>query len=142
MLKKLRDNRGLTFIEVMAAMIIISTTAIALYYMFSQGQVLILEQEHRRIVFEKAQKRLAGYRVMSKDENFQIQEGTTSGSEVIAREIPEDEDDEIMLTAEYTVDVELEESAYYRVSIKYTWQERSGRDYQMTLVDCYPLEEE
>jgi prepilin-type N-terminal cleavage/methylation domain-containing protein len=139
MFERFHSDRGFTFIELMVAALILALSSLAMYYMFSQGQVLLMEQDHRRIVFELAQKKLASYKLLSDKEL--LQEDTETGSEVIARlDDQSDEDENQGLTAEYTVEVERMENAYFQVTIEYTWEERSGRDYQVTLVDNYPLD--
>jgi prepilin-type N-terminal cleavage/methylation domain-containing protein len=142
MLTRLHNNRGLTFIELMVAMVIMAVTSAALYLMFDQGDIILSELEHERIVFELAKKRLSVFKLLS--DKDALQEMTESGSELIKHTFAEyDEDEtEYLLTAEYTTTVELENTQYYRVTVDYTWIERSGADKRITLVDCYPLHPE
>jgi prepilin-type N-terminal cleavage/methylation domain-containing protein len=138
LLRRLQNNDGFTLLELMVAALIMAITTLAMYYMFNQGQVLMMEQEHRRVVLEKAQRRLAVFKAMA-DQNI-IHMGTDTGTELLKRDgVPVDED-EIPISANYTVEVEPIEHLVYRISIQYEWEERSGRDYQITVMDYFPFE--
>jgi hypothetical protein len=122
--------------ELMIAALIMGISTLAMYFMFNQGQELNLEQEHRRIVFEKAQAQLAVFKAMA--DNGVIYTGTNNGSEDIVRAGMPRDPLEIPLRARFTVQVNAIEQLVFRIKIQYQWEERSGRDYQITIVDCYP----
>lgn len=131
MFRKLHHKNGFTLIELMIAMLVMAITALALYYMFNQGQVLVMEQEHKRLVFEKAQKRMTVYKLLSNQ--HLIVTGTFPGSEDIVIEPADNENGnpEVTMTAEYVTRI-VEEDNLYNVEITYTWTEFSGRDYEIT----------
>ena len=137
MIKKLHNNRGFTLVELAIAGLIMLITIMALYFMFYQGQVLLMEQDHRRLVFEMAQRRLAVYKALA--DNNKITTNRINGDEPIVRQADFDEEDESVLNAHYTVNVLPVNNVYYQVDIEYNWKERSGRKYEVKLVDCYPF---
>ena len=103
--------------------------------MFNQGQILIMEQDHRRIAFHLAKKRLTAYILLS--ERSAIIPGTYSGEEYIIS--PDDEDTEdAILAAEYTTTIE-EADNYYDVTVTYRWTELSNREYSITMSDFVEL---
>lgn len=136
---KLHHKDGFTLIELMIAMLVMAITALALYYMFNQGQILMAEQEHRCLVFEKAQKRMAVYKLLS-DQHL-IVPGTYSGAEDVVIEPMDNENGnpEVTLAAEYVARV-VEGEGLYNVEVKYTWTEFSGRDYEITLMSDFFIE--
>lgn len=132
----MKKNSGFTLIEVMVSLVIIAISIIALHYMFHQGQIFIMEQDHRRIAFHLAQKRIAAYKLLS--DRRVIIPGTYSGEEFIIP--PDDENSEdAELEATYTTDIE-EISDYYRIIVRYNWTEQSNRDYNITLTDYFHIE--
>jgi len=131
-----KKNNGFTLIEVMVSLVIIAISVVALHYMFHQGQILIMEQDHRRIAFHLAQKRIAAYKLLSDREA--IIPGTYSGEEHIIP--PDDENSEdAELEAEYTATIEQVDD-YYRIAVRYSWVEQSDRDYNVTLTDYFVIE--
>jgi prepilin-type N-terminal cleavage/methylation domain-containing protein len=134
--KRAKKNSGFTLIEVMVSLLIVALSIVALHYMFHQGQILIMEQDHRRIAFHLAQKRLAAYKLLS--DRQAIIPGTYSGEEYLIP--PDDENSEdAELEAEYTTTIE-EVDDYYHISVRYSWVEQSDRDYNITLTDYYVVE--
>ncbi len=145
MFKKLHNNQGFTLIELFTAMIILAITGAALYFMVESGLTIMHEQEHRRIAFELAQKRMSAFKFLSDYHDpghgrdvFRV--GTTEGTEVIDADIGDyDDPDETALTAEYTVEVERSSYGdYVIVSVEYRWRELSGAEYNILLKDIYP----
>jgi competence protein ComGC len=135
---RLHNNKGFTLVELAIAGLIMLITIMALYFMFYQGQVLLIEQDHRRLVFEMAQRRLVIYKALA--DNNKIRAERISGDEPIVRQADFDEDDESIFNAHYSVTVRPVQNAYYQVDVQYNWKERSGRKYQVKLVDCYPFQ--
>ena len=120
----------------MVSLVIIAISVVALHYMFHQGQILIMEQDHRRIAFHLAQKRIAAYKLLSDREA--IIPGTYSGEEHIIP--PDDENSEdAELEAEYTATIEQVDD-YYHITVRYSWVEQSDRDYNITLTDYFVIE--
>ena len=142
MLRKLRGKSGFTLIELMIAAMILSITGLVLYYMFIQGQVLSMEQEHKLFVFQLAKKRLAIYQHASQARI--LDPGTITGTEDVELPVNENNragDDEAPLTVNYIVEVdEASTHDYVTVQVRYTWVELSGRTYEITLKDAYPYD--
>jgi prepilin-type N-terminal cleavage/methylation domain-containing protein len=131
-----KKNSGFTLIEVMVSLLIMAISIVALHYMFHQGQILIMEQDHRRAAYHLAQKRLAAYKLLS--DRHAIIAGTFTGEEYIVS--PDDEyTDDAELMGEYTTVIELVDD-YYQVTITYRWTELSSRKYVITLSDNYPVD--
>jgi len=146
MFKKLHNNQGFTLIELFTAMIILALTSASLYIMFEAGITLMEEQEHRRIAYELAQKRMQAFQFLSDYHNpgfgrDVFKEGTIEGEELIDEGL-EGEEDESSIIAHYTVKViKSTVGDYAQVSVKYEWRERSGAEYNVLLKDIYPLED-
>lgn len=145
MFKKLHNRQGFTLIEVLVSMIILAITSIALYITIEQGVVLMLEQDHRRIVYELAQRRMTAFKFLSDYHNpkygrIVIRPGVTEGSEVIKHGGGEPDDEDLLaLTAEYTVQIdESSEGDFVIVTVEYIWEERSNREQIVTFRDIYP----
>jgi len=134
--ESLGKNKGFTLIEIMISLVIMAISIVALHYMFHQGQILIMEQDHRRIALHLAQKRITAYKLLS--DRKAIVPGRYSGEEYLIS--PDDEDTEdAELAAEYTTIIE-EIDDYYKVKVTYNWTELSDRDYSITLADNFPVE--
>jgi len=92
-----------------------------------------MEQDHRRIAFHLAQKRIAAYKLLS--DRQAIIPGIYTGEEFIIA--PDDENSEdAELEAAYTTTIN-EIDDYYRISVRYSWTEQSNRDYNLTLTDYF-----
>jgi len=116
----------------MVATLIITISSMAMYIMFIEGQKLMMDQEHRRAVFELAKQRLTIYKVLS-DENILSQNSDDDGEEAIHTI------GGLTITANYEVNVTIDESAYYRVEVIYTWMEDNDVECHLTLVDNFPM---
>ena len=137
MRQRLRRNSGFTLIELMVSIIIMTISGAALYYMYVQGQTMIIEEDHRRDGYELAQKRMASYKLLN--DNDEIDPGTYTGSELlIPSEDQDDDDDESGITANYTVEI-TEEDLVYRVSIRYSWVELSGLENSVRVENYFPI---
>ena len=117
------------------SLVIMAISVFALHYMFHQGQILIMEQDHRRIAFHLAQKRIAAYKLLS--DRKAIVPGHYSGEEYLIS--ADDNNDDAELAAEYETAVE-EIDDYYRVTVTYRWSELSNREYSVTLADIFLVE--
>ena len=141
MLKRLYRQDGLTLVELSIATIILAMTGFVLYFMFNQGWELSMEQDHKQLVFELAKKRMAIYKHVS-DAGI-LEEGEFSGEEElpIPANLNEDEsDDEGIIVVDYVVTVDqVGTDEYAEVKVYYSWTERSGRSYELTLVDAFPF---
>lgn len=131
---RLRNNRGVSLLEVMCAIIILSIAVVALYYMFNQGQVLLMEQAHRRLAFEKAQRRMAIFKLLKDQQPTSIPYGTTSGSDDLID--PDEQNESPGLTADYELTV-VDSTKYIFVKLEYSWTEQSGRQYGFVVEDCF-----
>jgi prepilin-type N-terminal cleavage/methylation domain-containing protein len=139
---RLQYTYGFTLIELMMAVIIVSISIVALYYMYVQGKVLLEEQFHRRLALEKAQNRmeLLKYLERTNDDNpghvpFSARE---RGVEFLVR--PDTAEGTVGIVAQYEVDVESSpggQSLYETVTVTYTWEEPSGREFEVKLVSRY-----
>lgn len=118
----------------MCAIIILSIAVVALYYMFNQGQVLLMEQAHRRLAFEKAQRRMAIFKLLKDQQPTSIPYGTTSGSDDLID--PDEQNESPGLTADYELTV-VDSTKYIFVKLEYSWTEQSGRQYGFVVEDCF-----
>lgn len=130
MIRRLHQNKGFTLIELFVAWLILTITGLVLYYMFNQGQVLMLEQEHREKVFEAAQKRMTVYKLLSDQKH--IETGTFRGTERIEVEEadPEHSAPALNITANWTTRIQAT-TDLYEIEITYNWEELSGREYNI-----------
>lgn len=131
---RFHNNRGVSLLEVMCAIIILSIAVVALYYMFNQGQVLLMEQAHRRLAFEKAQRRMAIFKLLKDQDPTAIPYGTTSGSDFLVD--PDEQNESPGLAADYELTV-IDSTKYMFVKLEYSWRERSGRQYGFVVEDCF-----
>lgn len=138
MLNRLRQNKGFTLIELFVAFLIMAITGAVLYYMFSQGQVLMMEQEHRQKVFEAAQKRMTVYKLLSDQRH--IDGGTFRGTETIEIEkaVPEIGAPAVNVSTRWVTNI-TPGSNIYTIEITYTWTELSGREYDVFLKTDFPV---
>jgi hypothetical protein len=119
----------------MMAVLIISISVVALYYMFVQGQVLLEEQYHRRIALERAQGRMEmlKYLESTNPENPGHVPLDARGQGVECLVEPD-------IFADWVVDVTSSPGGlllYETVSVTYTWTAPSGREYEVKLVSIY-----
>lgn len=142
MKNRLQSEHGLTLIELMMAILIISISVVALYYMFVQGQVLLEEQYHRRIALERAQNRMERLKYLqSTNVNNPGQvplDAREQGDEYLVE--PGESGGTGGIIAHYVVDVAPSPGGqllYETVSVTYTWTEPSGREYEVKFVSIY-----
>ncbi|MCP4583846.1 MAG: type II secretion system protein [candidate division Zixibacteria bacterium] len=136
MSNRLRRNTGFTLIELMVSIIIMSIAGGVLYYMFNQGQALSIEEEHRRLALGLAQNRMAAFKLLSDNEVVPV--GSINGEEYLIP--PDNEDDNISgIMASYTIEIE-EENGLYTVSVVYEWNEHSGLENHVMLVNHFLVE--
>ncbi len=135
--QNLSKRNGFTLVELMVAITIIIISSAAAYIMFEQGSILIEEQYHRRIAFEKAQafyEEVKAYReshggafppTMPAYFDAALVPGSSDGSNdgIIAR---------------YTVQIVRSQvshplfggtTLFAEIRINYKWVEHSGREY-------------
>jgi prepilin-type N-terminal cleavage/methylation domain-containing protein len=132
--ERLHNNHGVSLLEVMSAIIILSIAVVALYYMFNQGQVLLIEQSHRRLALEKAQQRMSIFKLLKDQRPTDIPYGTSSGTDFLIE--PDDNDESPGLAADYELTV-IDSTKYIFVKLEYNWTERSGRQYGFVMADCF-----
>jgi len=132
--ERLRNNGGISLLEVMSAIAILTIAVVALFYMYNQGQVLLLEQSHRRLAYEKAQQRISIFKLLKDTRPTEIRYGITTGTDFLIE--PGDDDETPGLTADYELTV-LDSTKYICVKIEYNWTERSGRQYGLVLADFF-----
>lgn len=129
MLERLKHKNGFTLVELMVGLVIASISTVALYYMFEQGQVLFIEQEHRRQALIEARKLLT-----DKEKKVAVSkaldEGIFTQPVILQAPNPDDEDDPSGLTGIATFDIEKLPFGYL-VKLTISWQERSGRKYKI-----------
>lgn len=142
MQNRLQNTYGFTLIELMMAVIIVSISIVALYYMYVQGSVLLEEQFHRRLALEKARNRmeLLKYLERTNDDNpgHVPLSAREQGVEFLVR--PDTAEGTVGIEAHYVVDVESSpggQSLYETVTVTYTWEEPSGRGFEVKLVSRY-----
>jgi len=129
-------QRGFTLVELMLGLLVVSISAIALYQMFITGNEMIVEQYHRRIALEKAQGHMEEIRFYKTELDSIPRKLAGRYSEEL---IPSNED-QVGIEAEYQITIdrspELDRRGipiYSIVTLRYQWEERSGRQDMITL---------
>ncbi len=142
MQNRLRNACGFTLIELMMAILIVSISIAALYYMYVQGKVLLEEQFHRRLALEKARNKMEWLKYLERtNENNPGHvplNAREHGVEFLVR--PDTANGTVGIVAQYVVDVEPSpggQSLYETVSVIYSWEEPSGREYEVKLTSIY-----
>jgi len=134
-MNRLNHNRGFTLVELMVSVIIVSISVVALYYMFLQGHTLMIEQEHRRIAFEKARERLVLEEVKYYSAEEEFFSETESFDDFLVD--PDIEQEFEGVPATYTVQKILDDNNVPTVIVIYNWVAFSGRDYEVALVRSF-----
>jgi prepilin-type N-terminal cleavage/methylation domain-containing protein len=134
-MSKYRDQRGLTLIEVMVALLIIGISVLALYIMFINGKEMITEQYHRRVALEKARALMEDMEY-SRGELGRVPDSFRGTEEVVL--VDGDDREEItadqIVTVDYSPELDDEGNPFYNaVSVVYEWEELSGREYRVEL---------
>ncbi|MCD6160913.1 MAG: hypothetical protein J7K40_00680 [candidate division Zixibacteria bacterium] len=120
----------------MVGIVIISISAVALYYMYVQGHVLLEEHEHRRKAFVLARELIADKEIEAAT-NKAIDIGEFIGEVELEPPNPDDDDEISGLTGTYKMGVELKDYGYL-IKLTISWQERTGRDYKIFLPKTIP----
>jgi len=128
---------GLTLIELLVAMVVISISILAFYQMFITGNMLITEQYERRTALEKAQ---AWMERMKYYEN-ELDTVPRSFARAFTDTIVAPDEEHEGLWAECQIDVKHSTEKdpetgipyYSNVSVTYQWEARSGREYTIEL---------
>jgi prepilin-type N-terminal cleavage/methylation domain-containing protein len=140
-MRKVRGQKGLTLVEVMVSLLIVSLSVLAMYTMFINGLDLIREQEHRKVVAELAKSRLeaCSYAALIVDTVPRNLGG--SYEDVIV--FPSDEqvgifaNCEVIVAHSTEININTGKPYYSEVSIRYDWEELSGREYDMEFHAIY-----
>ena len=122
MIKKLGHKNGIMLVELMIAVLIVTVSVMALYYMFIQGNAMILEQDHKRIAFERIKERLVEEQV-----NYYNNQFRTGGYEGVDFLVEPDEENEFLgVRANFVVTRVLDEDNVPYVMVTYNWFEFNG----------------
>ncbi len=135
------NQRGLTLVEMMVALVVISLSVLAVYQMFITGRELIIEQYQRRYALERAQ---AWMERMKYYENELDTVPLDFGRSFVDTLVPPS-DEHIGIWAECVIDVEHSSDRdpgtgmpyYSTVSVTYDWEALSGRDYSIKLMSRF-----
>jgi len=128
---------GLSLVELMIALVVISVSALAFYQMFITGKMLITEQYQRRTALERAQ---AWMEKMKYYEN-ELDTVPRYFNKVFDDTLVVGDDEHQPLFAECRIQVSHSSERdpdtnvpyYSNVSVKYEWEAASGREYQIEL---------
>jgi prepilin-type N-terminal cleavage/methylation domain-containing protein len=139
-MKRYRDQKGLTLIEISVGLVIIGISVLAMYIMFINGREMIVEQQHRRVALEQARELMEDMQY-SRMKLGKVPESFRGRDEVVL--IPGEDREEI--TAERTVTVEYSpeintktgQPYYSDVRVVYEWEELSGREYRVDLISAF-----
>jgi prepilin-type N-terminal cleavage/methylation domain-containing protein len=131
------NQRGLTLVEMMVALVVISLSVLAVYQMFITGRALITEQYHRRYALERAQ---AWMEKMKYYEN-ELDTVPLDFSRSFIDTLVAPSDEHVGVWADCVIDVEhsVERDPgtgmpyYSTVSVTYNWEALSGREYSIKL---------
>lgn len=127
---RMRNNDGFTLIELMFGLMIIAISMGALYYMFMQGQTMMIEQEHRALALQRVKWHMVQKEVEYRDPDLDFETGTFERTEFLIP--PQEEDEETAIQATYIIEAEIVDDRR-QVTITYRWVEWSGRDYELTV---------
>ena len=134
-MRKFNNQDGLTLVEVMVSLLIVSISVLSMYVMIINGVELYQEQDHQKVVTELARGRLEAmhYAHMIVDTIPRNLGGSYDDY------IVEPSDDHVGITANCVVlvnhsqivNINTGKPYYSEVSIIYDWMELSERDYSM-----------
>lgn len=122
MIRKLGHKHGIMLVELMMAILIVTVSVMALYYMFIQGNAMILEQDHKRIAFERIKELLVEEQVNYY--NNQFRPGGYEGVDFLVE--PDEENDFLGVRASFVVTRVLDENNVPFVTVTYNWFESNG----------------
>lgn len=131
------NQRGLTLVELMVALVVISISVLAVYQMFITGRALIVEQYERRYALERAE---AWMEKMKYYENELDTVPLDFARSFVDTLVPSS-DEHVGIMAECVIDVEHSNERdpgtgipyYSTVSVTYEWESLSGREYSIEL---------
>ncbi len=132
-----RNQSGVTLIELMFGVVVVSIAVLALYQMFITGTGMITEEYHRRLALEKAQAKME----MAKFYETQSDTVPQSLSGTFMEElVPPEGNSGEGIQATYTILVSQSQTRnrygipiYSYVSLSYNWTEYSGKEQNITL---------
>lgn len=135
------NQRGLTLVELMVALVVISISVLAVYQMFITGRALIVEQYERRYALERAE---AWMEKMKYYEN-ELDTVPLSFARSFADTLVPSSDEHVGIMAECVIDVEHSSERdpgtgmpyYSTVSVTYEWESLSGREYSIELMSMF-----
>ena len=134
-------QRGLTLVELMVALVVISLSVLAVYQMFITGRELIVEQYQRRYALERAEVWMETMKYYENElDTVPLDFGRSFVDTLMA-----ESDEHIGLWAECTIDVEHSDERdpasgmpyFSTVSVIYEWEALSGREYSITLMSRF-----
>ncbi len=134
-------QRGLTLVEMMVALVVISLSVLAVYQMFITGRELIIEQYQRRYALERAEAWMERMKYYENElDTVPLYFGGTFVDTLVAQS-----DEHIGLWAECTIEVEhsFERNPasgmpyFSTVSVIYEWEALSGREYSIRLMSMF-----
>lgn len=128
MIKKLDHKHGIMLVELMMALLIVTVSVMALYYMFIQGNAMILEQDHKRIAFERIKERLVEEQVNYYNNQFRT--GEYTGVDFLVE--PDEENESLGIRASFVVTRVLNEDNLPFVTVTYNWFEFNGVNVEVT----------
>jgi prepilin-type N-terminal cleavage/methylation domain-containing protein len=139
-MKRYRDQKGLTLIEISVGLVIIGISVLAMYIMFINGREMIVEQQHRRVALEHPRELMEDMQYSS-IKLGKVPLSFRGTDEVVL--IPGEDREEI--TAERTVTVEYSPEIntktglpyYSDVRVIYEGEELSGREYRVDLISAF-----
>lgn len=138
------DNRypgggqlGLTLVELMIALVVISLSVLAVYQMFITGTELISEQYYRQYALQRAQSWME--RMHYYETEYDTVPRGLSGTYIDT--LVAESDEHVSVLARCTVEIEHSDEAdpitgvpyYSDVRVLYEWAAPSGRDYNIEL---------
>lgn len=136
-MKRYRDQKGLTLIEISVGLVVLGISVLAMYIMVINGREMIMEQYHRRLALERA-------RGILEDMQYSRRElgkvplsfrGTDEDTLVAPDDIRKAIMAEVTIDVEYSqeVDIRTGDPYYSLVRVLYEWEEYSGREYHVEL---------
>jgi prepilin-type N-terminal cleavage/methylation domain-containing protein len=131
------NQRGLTLVEMMIALVVISLSVLAVYQMFITGRALIIEQYHRRYALERAQ---AWMEKMKYYEN-ELDTVPLDFKRSFVDTLVAPGHEQAGVWADCVIDVEHSAERdpgtgmpyYSTVSVTYNWEAPSGREYTIKM---------
>ncbi len=135
------NQRGLTLVELMVALVVISISVLAVYQMFITGRTLIVEQYERRYALERAEAWMEKMKYYENELDTVPRNFARSFVDTLIRS----SDEHIGIMAECVIDVEHSAERdpgtgmpyFSTVSVTYEWESLSGREYSIELMSIF-----